>query len=199
MTDLTPQKRWRAPAAATVAALAVGLAACGDDPFDFDWTDTPGVRDTVLLYSLARPELGLESGFSFVPQPAASVIEAPDATGSWDIALDTRAGELVLLPPGALGITSRARISHLGPVSFDDVVEAPEDTLLYVADDPVPVVAGSVYVVRSNRAPGGFGSSTCLYYARLEPLVIDVAGGTLTFRYVANPICNNRELEYPPE
>jgi hypothetical protein len=179
-----------------MATLVVGLAACGDDPFDFDWTDTPGVRDTVLLYSLARPELGLESGFSFVPRPAPSVIEAPNATGTWDMALDTRGGELVLLPPGSLGITSRARISPLGPVAFDDVVEAPEDTLLYVADDPVSVAAGSVYIVRTNRTAGTFGSS-CLYYAKMEPLTIDVAGGTLLFRYVASPICNSRDLTPP--
>ena len=195
MTDPTPMKRWHTPAAAAVAALLMGLTACGDDPFAFDWTNSPGVRDTVLLFSLARPELGLQSGFSFLPLPSPAVVESPNATGSWDFALDTQGGELVLLPPGALGITSRSRISVLGPVNFDEVVEAPEDTLLYEDDQPMPVSDGTVYVVRSNRRPGSFGSS-CEYYAKMEPVTIDVAGGTLLFRYVASPICNSRDLIY---
>ena len=193
MTDLPPAKRWPGPAAATVAALLVGLSACGDDPFAFDWIDTP---DTALIYSLARPELGLESGFSFVPPPTGAVIESPNATGTWDVALDTQAGQMVLLPPGALGVTGRARVSVLGAVNFDEVVEAPEDTLVYEDDQPVPLASGTVYVVRTNRRPGSFGSS-CVYYAKVEPVTIDVAGGTLLFRYVASPVCNSRELTPP--
>lgn len=195
MTEPAPQPRWHAPMAALAAALVVGLAACEDDPYDYDWTNTPGVRGTVLLYSLAVPRLGLQSGFSFVPlpYPGATVIERPNATGTWDVALDTRGGELVLLPPGALGITSHAAISPLGPIAFDDVVEAPEDTLLYVVNDPVPLATGSVYVVRTNRVQGGsFGS--CVYYAKMEPLALDATEGTMTFTYVASPICNDRSL-----
>jgi hypothetical protein len=194
VTDLTPKKRWHAPAAATVAALLMGLTACGDDPFAFDWNDAP---DTTLLYSLARPELGLRSGFSFAPPPSASVIEQPNATGTWDIAIDTRGGELVILPPGALGITARSRVAVLGAVNFDEVVQAPGDTLLYEDDQPIPVTDGTVYVVRSGRRAGSFGSS-CEYYAKMEPVTIDVPGGTLLFRYVASPICNSRDL-VPPE
>jgi hypothetical protein len=179
--------------AATVVALLVGLSACGDDPFAFNWRDTP---DTARLYSLARPELNLESGYSFVPPPSAAVVEEPNATGSWDVAIGTQGGQLVLLPPGALGITTRARISVLGAVNFDEVVEAPEDTLLYEDDQPVPVSSGSVYVVRTNRRTGSFGMS-CVYYAKVEPVTIDVAGGTLVFRYVASPICNSRALVSP--
>jgi len=194
VTDLSPATRWRAPVAATVAALLVGIVACGDDPFSFNWDDTP---DTVQIYSLARPELGLISGYSFVPPPTPAVVESPNATGSWDIALDTQGGQLVLLPPGALGITARARLSVLGAVDFDEIVEAPEDTLLYEDDQPVAVSAGTVYIVRTNRRPGSFGS-TCVYYAKMEPVTIDVAGGVLVFRYVASPICNSREL-IPPQ
>ncbi|HUF75582.1 MAG TPA: hypothetical protein VMM35_04855 [Longimicrobiales bacterium] len=194
MTDLPPPKRWHAPAAASLAALLVGLVACGDDPFSFDWSDAP---DTVLLYSLARSELGLESGFSFAPPPRTVVIEDPNATGAWDIAIDTQGGQMVILPPGALGVTARARVSDLGPFDFDDVVEAPGDSLHYEDDQPVPLTDGSVYVVRSNRRAGSFGSS-CVYYAKMEPVAIDVAGGTLRFRFVASPICNSRDL-IPPD
>jgi len=42
--------------------MLVTATACDDDPFAFNWTDNP---DTVLLYSMARPELGLVSAYSF--------------------------------------------------------------------------------------------------------------------------------------
>jgi hypothetical protein len=174
------------------AALLMGLAACGDDPFAYDWFDTP---DTTFLFSLARPELNLESGFNFYERLSVRV-ETPGATGTWDVAVDTEGASLVLLPPGALGITARAAVATITGVAFDDIRQAPGDTLLYEGNDPIPVVAGTVYVVRTNLQGGSFGSS-CVYYAKMEPVTIDVAGGMLTFRYVASPICNNRELVSP--
>jgi len=192
VTDPTRKRRWFAPSAATCAALAFALTACSDDPFAFDWSDVP---DTAQLYSLARPELNLASGFSFFDRLALRV-EDPNATGTWDVALDTRNAELVLLPPGALGVSGRARVATIAGISFDDVLEAPGDTTAYEGDLPVPVTAGVVYVVSTNRRVGSFGSA-CVYYAKMEPVLIDVPGGVLRFRYVASPICNSRELTPP--
>lgn len=177
---------------ALVVSASTGLVACGDDPFAFDWIDVP---DTVLLYSLARPELNLVSAFSFF-QGVPVRIEAPEATGSWDMAVDTRAGDIVLLPPQALGVDGIAAITSLPDMVLTDVTEAPRDTLVYVDDAPVPVTAGTVYVIKTNRSPGSFGSS-CVYYAKLRPIVIDPAGGTLTFEFVTNPICNSLDLVPP--
>lgn len=187
------QNRARWPAAVAVAvALLMGGTACGDDPFAFDWTDTP---DTVLLYSLARPELNLVSGFNFF-QGVRVQVEAPAATGQWDAAVDTRDGQIVLMVPGAFGVASTARIAPLEAMSLDDVTTAPSDTTLYISDEPVPMVEGSIYVVKTNRARGSFGS-TCVYYAKLEPLEADPVAGTLRFRYVVNPVCNSRDLVPP--
>lgn len=184
--------RLAAPALACVVAL--GVSACGDDPFAFDWNDTP---QTVLLYSLARPELNLESGYAF-RQHTRVRVEAAAATGNWDAALDTQGGALVWLPPGALGVVgSTARIAALPGVTLEDVVVAPADTTLYTADQPVPIEMGTVYIVKTGRTPGAFGSS-CVYYAKAEPLVLDPIGGTLTFRYVTSPICNSLDL-VPPD
>lgn len=179
--------------AALAAALAVGLTACGGDPFDFQWSDVP---DTATIYSLARPELNIPSAFSFF-DGLSFAVEAPIATGRWDAALDTQDGALVLLPPGALGITSRAGIVPYFETAYEDVTSAPADTALYRRDEPVPVIDGTIYIIRTNLRPGSFGSA-CVYYAKMEPLVIDVAEGSLTFRYVASPICNNRDL-VPPD
>jgi hypothetical protein len=172
---------------------SLGAPACGDDPFAPRWTENP---DTVTLYSLARPERNLISAFSFLRREPVR-IESATATGTWDLAVDTRAGSIVLLPPGALGVVSRARIAPLASTTFEEVIEAPADTLLYTADEPVPVALGSVYVVRTNQYQGSFGTR-CTNYAKLEPLVVDPVGGTLTFVFDASPVCNDRRL-IPPE
>ncbi|NIT86093.1 MAG: hypothetical protein GWN82_04050, partial [Gemmatimonadetes bacterium] len=49
--------------------------------------------DTVLLYSLARPELNLVSAYNFL-QGAPIQVEEPNATGVWDVAVDTRGGAI---------------------------------------------------------------------------------------------------------
>jgi hypothetical protein len=194
LTKHARSQRWKAPRlVAGLAAVALSLTACGGDPFAFNWSDVP---DTAQIYSLARPELNITSAFSFF-EGVAVTIEEPEATGFWDAALDTQGGSLVLLPPGALGIASRARIAALPSTLFEEVLEAPGDTLVYVGNDPVPVVAGTVYVIRTNLRPGSF-SATCSYYSKMEPVVIDVAAGILTFRYVTSPICNSRDL-VPPQ
>jgi hypothetical protein len=179
--------------AGTILGILVLLVvnACGDDPFEIQWELQ---ADTVLLYSLARPEMNMDSGFNFRPGTLGPVrIEAATATGTWDLALDTRGGELVFLPPGALGVSSRARVTAIPNKRREEVIEAPADTTVYSVDQPVPVRSGTVYVVRTDRAPGAFGSR-CFYYARLEPTLIDVEGGNLTFVYDASPVCNSRRL-----
>ena len=171
----------------------MGLNACGDDPFAFDWFDTP---DTAVIYSLQTPlNQQLSSGFSFFERRPIR-IEVAGATGSWDIALDTRNGELVVMPPGALGISARAGIASLGAVPFGDIRSAPSDTLLYRLNDTIPMTLGHVYVVRTNRRAGNFGSS-CVYYAKMSPTTLDAIAGAMSFEFVASPICNNRELVSP--
>lgn len=177
-----------------VALLALPvLAGCDDDLFNVDWTAAP---DTVLLYSLERPETNLPSGFNFFVRSGVR-IEAPTATGTWDIALDTQGDQLVLLPPGALNINSRARVTALPGLDFDDVREAPRDTAVYTAEEPVPVEPNTVYVVRTSQRVDPFGRR-CVYFAKMEPVEIDVPAGTLRFVFDANPVCNDRRL-VPPD
>jgi len=174
------------------AVLTAALSACGSDPFQYNWSDVP---DTVQIYSLARPELNLPSGFSFY-DGFSYAVEQPAATGRWDVALDTEGGELVLLPPGAVGILSRARIAPLPGIPYGDLTQAPGDGPVWVDNDPVPVTLGTTYAIRTNVRSGSFGSA-CSYYAKMEPVSIDVAGGLLVFRYTTNPVCNSRDLVPP--
>ena len=169
--------------------LLAGLACDETDPFEFQWIANP---DTVLLYSLARPELNLYSAADLVNR---KVVRVASATGSgeWDIALDTEEGGLVLRTPSSLGIESEAGIAVFPGSAFDDVEEAPEDSAAYAVEDPVDVALGTVYVVRTREVSGTAGVG-CSRYAKLEPLIVDLENQTLTFVYDTNPDCDDRNL-----
>lgn len=188
----TSRPTGRLAVVAAAVALVAGTA-CGDDPFTIRWTEAP---DTVLLYSLARPELNLTSGFNFNNRIPVR-IEAASATGSWDLAVDTREGRIVVLPPGALGVSSRAGIARLPGTTFEDAVEAPADTASYTTDRAVDVEIGTVYVIRTGQRAGAFGTR-CVYYGKFQPLAADAVGGTLEFKYDVSPVCNDRRL-IPPD
>lgn len=177
-----------------VTALTATLAACGDDPFQVNWELAP---DTALLYSLARPELNLPSAFNLNRRQFVQ-IESPGATGSWDFAVDTDADtdQLVFLTPGAIGLESRARITSVTGVGWDEVRKAPADTASYVGDLPVPIELGPIYIIQTGEAVGAFGSR-CVYYGKVEALEVDPVLGTVRFQYDSNPVCNNRDLVPP--
>ncbi len=192
--SLSPTRRSRGRCRLLVLGLLPALFACDDDLFRVDWREDP---QTVLLYSLARPELNLLSAFDFVNRVPVR-IESPDATGRWDLAVDTQDGDLVFLPPEAVGVTgSRARIIPMGPVAFDDLRMAPSDTTLYVGDRAVPIVLGHTYVIRTRQEYGFYGQP-CVYYGKLEPLAKDLEAETVTFVFDVSPVCNSRKL-YPPK
>jgi len=177
-----------------VLPILAGSLGCDDDLFRIDWEENP---DTVSLFSLARPELNLLSGFDFISRTPVR-IESPTATGRWDMVLDTQDGGLVLLPPGAVGVPgSKARIIPMGSVPFEDVRRAPSDTTLYVGDEAVPVQLGHVYVIRTREQAGLYGQR-CVYYGKLEPLTQDPVEGILSFLFDVSPVCNSRKL-YPPK
>lgn len=190
------RRRRAGPLLAVAMAAGIGVVAltsCGDDPFAVNWSAAP---DTVLLYSLARPELNLVSGFNFRRRLTVR-IEDPASTGSWDMAVDTRGGQIVLLPPGALGVESWARIAPMPGETFESLHEAPADTLLYTADEPVLATVGTAYAVRTERYAGAFGTR-CVSYGKFEPLHIDPEDGILTFVFDVSPVCNDRRL-IPPD
>ncbi|MFO8175857.1 MAG: hypothetical protein ACQET1_06645 [Gemmatimonadota bacterium] len=167
---------------------------CEDDFFTIRWEESP---DTVLLYSLARPELNLYSGFDFLSRSGVR-IESPSAVGEWDMALDTRDGDLVFLPPGAVGMeSSTASIAPMGDMAYEDLKKAPRDTTLYVRDRPVPVNIGELYVIRSRQKAGAYGSR-CNYYGKFVPISKDLEGQTVRLFFDISPVCNDRKL-IPPK
>jgi hypothetical protein len=177
---------------AILPALLLSVA-CSDNIFRLRWSSDP---DTALVYSLARPELNLESGFDFVNRTAVE-IQAPGATGTWDFVLDTQGGQLVMVPPGVYGIPGDSRITVLEGLRFADVFEAPEDTLVYTGTEPVPVEMGNTYVFQTHRSRDQFGQ-LCRFFAKMEPIELDVQLGTLLFVFDRNPLCEGLDL-IPPE
>ncbi len=179
------------------AMLAYAASACSDDPFGFDrWEANP---DTVLLYSLARPELNLSSAFDFVVRQPVRV-ERAGSTGNWDVAVDTEGGQLVLIAPGALGIPSEARVTELTNTMFDEATQAPRDTAAYTSTRGLPLRTTSVYVFRTRRAREPIFGQSCTFYGKLQPLVLDPVAGTVEFVFDANTSlagCNNRDLVPP--
>jgi hypothetical protein len=169
------------------------VTACGDD-FERDWEQIP---DTVLLYSLSRPEfIGRNSAIDFT-SGSARAVEDQVSTNAWDFALAEQGGQLVLAPASAFsGLTSRAGIADIGPGVLEDIRRAPSDTSAFKAT-PTVIRTGTIYVVRTRRTTcaGGFG--TGVFYAKMEALNVDVAAGTLRFRSITNPFCNDRAL-IPP-
>ena len=175
---------------ALLVTSVFGLTACGENIFDIKWT-VANVR-TALLYSLARPELNLPSAFDFVNRVAVE-IQAPGVTGSWDLVLDTQDGQLVFLPPGALGLTSEVMVLAIPGVDFDDVLKAPKDSTLYTKDQPVLVEMSSVYVLRTHLGQSRFGVA-CVFYGKLQPLAVEQALGTVVFEYDVSTLCDDRGL-----
>lgn len=173
--------------------MVLGFSACDDNPFLIRWQENP---DTVLLYSLARPELNLLSGFDFARRVSVR-IEAPSSADQWDLALDTQNGELVFLPPGALGVTSTARVAVMEGRTFEEVRRAPADTAAYISDRPVPVTLGMTYVIQTRQSIGVYGQA-CLYYGKFQPLAEDPEAESVTFQFDVSPVCNDRKL-FPPK
>ncbi len=177
----------------TVTALA-GAAACGEDPFLVFWQENP---QEATIYSLDRDELYRPSAFDMSGRLPV-VVENPLTSRQWDFALDRVDGELVLVLPRTLGITSGAGIAPIEGVEFEDVREAPEDTLLYSTVEPLSIRLGTIYVVRTRQQSGSFGS-VCQHYGKMEPLEVNEEAGVLRFLHDTSPDCNNRSLVPPPE
>lgn len=170
-------------------AVLWSLPACDDDPFAITWVENP---DTVVLYSLDRPELNLPAAFDFINRRRVAV-ESPGATGNWDMVLSTEGGALVFLPPRALEIDSEAGIAVFPGLNLDELREAPGDSASYAITEPVSVEPGSAYVIRTRESRGRF-RQICAFYGKFEPIEVDLEARTVRIVYDLNPDCDDRSL-----
>ena len=185
---MTIQSSLRAFGLAVLVSFTGALSACNDDFFNLNWSSNV---DTTLIYSLDRPEINLPSAFDFTRRRTVE-IHQPGATGEWDIMIGTEGSRLVMRVPTFYGIDSDARISVFEGMAFHQLLEAPEDTADYTAE-PVPLALGNTYVIQTRLAPDQFGQS-CHFFAKMQPIAIDVQLGTLEFMFDRNPLCEDLEL-----
>jgi len=185
---MTIQSFLRVLVMAALVTLTGSFAACSDDFFQLNWSADV---DTTLIYSLDRPEINLPSAFDFVMRELIE-IHQPGTNGQWDILLDTEDGQLMMKVPAFFGLDSDARISVFSNMDFDDVLRAPEDTTDFTAD-PVRVEPGNVYVIQTHLAPDRFQQS-CHFFAKMQPLTVDVENGTMRFVFDRNPLCEDLDL-----
>lgn len=193
-------RRFLAPLPLAVLAL---LTACEDDQFRIDPLLT---TDTVTI---AAPQAGSTLPSALDVTAAGGVIQGgrfPEQVRDaeqFDLVLRRRDGQLAFVPAGVLGLrdlrgdTSRAGITQpLNGQTFAGLEEAPERNA-FVTDRPVPVQQGAVYAVRSRVVSCGFSGGE--QYAKLQPLDVEPATGTVTLQITTNERCQDTRLVEPED
>jgi len=187
-------RRIAGPVAVLLACVPL-LGGC-DDPFGpLDWDATP---DTATIWSASRVGLvGQPAAFDFALGTGPVYIESATATNAWDVVLVDAAGRLALAPASYFGGQGlRSAISVVPNSTLEAVTRAPSDSSSYLRT-PVPLEAGTVYVIRTRTDVCEGGYSTGTRYAKLRPVTIDQQAGSFTFEVVRNPYCSNRDFTPP--
>ncbi len=167
--------------------LPFALPACDDqlDPFLSEEVER-------TIFSLARDELNRPEGIDFVSRTIIR-IEVPGPI-NWDLVLDTRDGQLVLVNARDFGLTDGASVAVIRNLTFDEVRKVPENSEDYEEDEPIIVEEGVVYAIRTRPAPLGGTRITCRRFSKMEVVDADVASGRLTVRLVTNDNCEDARL-----
>jgi hypothetical protein len=187
----------RIKAPATLALVVVLLAAC-DDPNDGLFE--PIIReDTVdLAAPLIDPDIPTALDVAYASSGLRGRFpELVAHAEEWDIAIRREDGEMRFAPAAVFGFqnpiggTSTAAVTLPLERPIDEVREAPGESQLR-SDTMVTIRTDRVYVVRSRRTAASF--SGCENYAKVQPLTVDAAAGTVRLRIVGNARCNDRRL-----
>jgi hypothetical protein len=181
---------------ALVALLAAGglvpLGACSDPA----GTEFPAlIASDSLLLAVPGPMPDVPSAVDITVQLTVQGGRFPERQSDadrWDFALRERAGALVLLPAGALGIENRAGITAArAGQTLETLREVPSQTR-FITDEAVPLQAGNVHITRSRL----FGTITgsCQQFGKLEVMSVDPAARTARLRVVTNQNCGDPRL-----
>jgi hypothetical protein len=173
-------------ALALAAALALTGSAC-DETTGPDFGPVPEEPTEVTVFGFERSSVRDPSAFdATVPSTA-----RPDQTAEWDFLVDVpQEGPAELRPRNAvIGDDSDAGL-QTSDRAFGEIDRAPEGG--YTTDAPVTVDEGDVVVGRSRQDPSF--SLNCSHFFKLEVVSVDRDAGTLTFRHLVNPACEERNL-----
>lgn len=115
--------------------------------------------------------------------------ERPQDAEQWDFTVRLRNGQFTFVPRAAAGVTgNRAGITQPMDTPFEEVRTAPASGR-FVTDSTVVVRKGATYVVRSR-----IYSSPCFQYARVQPLELNVAAGTVKLQVSTSSGCQDTRL-----
>jgi hypothetical protein len=172
------------PVAAALAVSALVAAGCGNSGLLAPVADSASVA---TLADFRTSDLGSPSAFDILAGRAVRT----DITSGWDFLYYVQPDGTMELRPRdmVLGGTSSQGIQEVTE-SFDQLTEAPSGG--YTTDTPVQVSQGDVLAVVSRSDPNF--AVQCRYFMKMEITSVDTAAGTLTFRYLTNPNCEQRIL-----
>lgn len=172
------------------------LSAC-DDPF-LSQLEPLIATDTVELAIPTAVQTGLPSALDITAlgglvRGGRFPERADDADLGWDLTVRIRDGQIVFVPSSALGFPLRAGISApIAGQTFDGLREVPAG-LRFETETPTIAQLGAVYAARSREFSAGFVGS-CVQYAKLQVLELDVAAGTIRVLLATNERCHDTRL-----
>jgi hypothetical protein len=171
--------------AAALALSALVATGCGNSGLLAPVADSASIA---TLSDFRSSDLGSPSAFDMI----AGLAVRTDITAGWDfLYYVTSDGTMQLRPRDmVLGGTSGQGIQKVTE-SFDGLTEAPSGG--YTTDKPVTVSEGDVLAVVSRSNPQY--AVQCRYFMKMKITSVDTAAGTLTFRYLTNPNCEQRILQ----
>lgn len=171
---------------ALAAALALAGSAC-EETTGPEFGPVPEEPTEVTVFGFERSSVRDPSAFDATGPRTAR----PDQTTEWDFLVDVpQEGPAELRPRNAVVGDGSESGLQASDRAFEEIDEAPEGG--YTTDAPLAVEEGDVVVGRSRQDPSF--ALNCSHFFKLEIVSVDRAGGTLTFRHLINPACEDRNL-----
>jgi hypothetical protein len=172
--------------AAGVVLLGVTLSAC-DDPFADLLLNVPDDPSDALLFDFSSGRLQDPSAFDGVRGSVAR----PDQTTQWDFVFRVTNNVTELVPFSAIADSSHEAGLQRSTVSFEETLKAPEDG--YDSSEGMVISVGDVIILKTRRDRTQI--LICSQYVKFEILELDLAAGTVFFKYLRNPNCGDTVLE----
>ena len=173
-----------------VAIALLAVAACEDVTRSID-PNIEVAEDTLTVFPLRGSPLSAPTAFDLFGLRA---LRVGDATGLYDVAIDTAAGAAVLIPSQLVDIQAAATGIIESTGTFESILEAP--TTGYQDTVAVSVSVGETVIVRARNICTGNIPGRDFFHAKLQLLELGMSSGfrTARFRIRTNPNCGFRSF-----
>lgn len=161
-------------------------AACGGST-QVQTIANPDEPTEAQLFDFGQADLRASSAFDIVSSSPVRI----DASSRWDFLFQIKKdGTAQLRPRGVIveGVSTAGLVK--ATVVFDAIASAP--LAGYQTQRATTIEVGDVLLMRSERDPSI--QLRCLRFGKMEVLDIDKQEGTIIFKHLINPNCENRNL-----